>query len=114
MRMRNQKPDPRSLIGWTSIAAAIGLLASASIAHAHGGMAGPDEIGPPLFTSVALGFVCYWLVILWPSSKSKDDAPPAGKRDRNGNRRGKGRSAAKSSDAQDLPRFTKVAGRGRS
>jgi hypothetical protein len=98
----------------TIIAAAMGLLASTSLAHAHGGMAGPDEIGPPLFTSVALGFVCYWLVILWPSSKSKDDAPPALRRDRNGNRRSKGRSAAKSADAQDSPRLTKVAGRGRS
>jgi hypothetical protein len=113
MGMRNGKPSRGSLIR-TTIAVALGMFASASIAHAHGGMAGPDEIGPPLFTSVALGFVCYWLVILWPSSKSKDDAPPAVGRDRNGNRRGKRRSAANSSDALDSPRFTKVAGRGRS
>jgi hypothetical protein len=39
-------------------------------------MAGPDEIGPPLFTSAAIAFVCYWLVILWPSSKSKDGTNP--------------------------------------
>ena len=71
MRLRSDGPDPRSLIGRTTIGALIWLLASASIAHAHGGMAGPDEIGPPLFTSVALGFVCYWLVILWPSSKTQ-------------------------------------------
>jgi len=48
------------------------LNATAVLAHAHGGMAGPDELGPPLFTSAALGFVCYWLVILWPKTKSKD------------------------------------------
>ena len=53
------------------------LVASASMAHAHGGMAGPDDLGPPLFTSAALAFVCYWAVILWPASKRKrsDDAP---------------------------------------
>jgi hypothetical protein len=53
------------------------LIATASSAHAHGGMAGPDELGPPLFTSAALAFVCYWIVILWPSSKRKGsgDAP---------------------------------------
>jgi hypothetical protein len=57
------------------------LLTTASIAHAHGGMAGPDDLGPPLFTSAALAFVCYWVVILWPASKRKnsDDAPPGRK-----------------------------------
>lgn len=114
MRLRNERPNPRRLIRRTTFAAIIGLLASASIAHAHGGMAGPDEIGPPLFTSVALGFVCYWLVILWPSSKSKDESPPAARRDRNENRHGTGRLSAKSSEEQDSQRFTKVAGRGRS
>lgn len=55
----------------------LSLAATASMAHAHGGMAGPDELGPPLFTSAALAFVCYWAVILWPASKRKgsDDAP---------------------------------------
>ena len=47
------------------------LFATASMAHAHGGMAGPDDLGPPLFTSVALAFICYWIVILWPTSKRK-------------------------------------------
>lgn len=47
------------------------LSASPSLAHAHGGMAGPEELGPPIFTSGLLGFACYWLVILWPSSKKK-------------------------------------------
>ena len=48
------------------------LAASPSPAHAHGGMAG-SELGPPLVTSGLLGFVCYWLVMLWPSAKKKGD-----------------------------------------
>src|ERR1700724_2236251 len=51
------------------------MLASASAAHAHGGMAGPAEIAPPLLTSGALGFACYWLVMLWPSAKNRRRTP---------------------------------------
>src|SRR5437867_3276275 len=47
------------------------LTVAPSLAHAHGGMAGPGELGPPIFTSGLLGFVCYWLVMLWPSPKKK-------------------------------------------
>jgi len=36
-------------------------------AHAHGGIAGPDELGPPVITSVVLGLGGYWLMLLWPS-----------------------------------------------
>lgn len=43
-----------------------------TLVHAHGGM-GPDEIGPPIMTSGLVGFACYWLVMLWPSVKKKDD-----------------------------------------
>src|SRR5580658_9216352 len=59
------------------LAIAFVLAITASAAHAHGGMAGPDELGPPLFTSAALAFICYWVVILWPASKRKGsgDAP---------------------------------------
>lgn len=55
----------------------LSLVATVSVVHAHGGMAGPDDLGPPLFTSAALAFVCYWVVILWPASKRKHsgDAP---------------------------------------
>src|SRR5712691_8966114 len=60
-------------VGRISIAVLACLMAVPSLAHAHGGMAGPEELGPPIFTSGLLGFVCYWLVILWPSSKKKDD-----------------------------------------
>jgi len=42
-----------------------------ALAHAHGGM-GPDEVGPPIGTAGLLGFVSYWVVMLWPSRKHKD------------------------------------------
>jgi hypothetical protein len=97
-----------------AVGAAVAMLAAASLAHAHGGMAGPDEIGPPLFTSFALGFVCYWLVILWPSSKSKGDAPGGSTEDSNKTRRARRRMAARARSAHDSNHLTKVAGRGRS
>ena len=63
-------------VGWTGSAILLAALATASSAHAHGGMAGPDDLGPPLATSAALAFGCYWLVILWPSKrKNSGDAP---------------------------------------
>lgn len=52
-----------------SMAALAYLMASTSLAHAHGGVTG--ELGPPIVASGLLGFVCYWLVMLWPSSKKK-------------------------------------------
>jgi len=52
-----------------SLVSFVALMVMASSAHAHGGMASADDLGPPLFTSAALAFVCYWLVILWPKSK---------------------------------------------
>ena len=53
-----------------------------ALAHAHGAMSS-DELGPPLFTAGLLGFVSYWIVILWPSSRKKDD-PQAGANPQNG------------------------------
>jgi len=50
------------------------LAASATAARAHGGMVGPEELGPPLTISMALAFASYWLVILWPAKKH-DEAP---------------------------------------
>lgn len=43
----------------------------ASSAHAHGGIAGPDELGPPVITSALLGIACYWIVMLWPSRRPR-------------------------------------------
>jgi hypothetical protein len=66
-------------IPWHSVRIGVATLASiltlASAAHAHGGMAGPSELGPPLLTSGALGFACYWLVMLWPSAKNRRKTP---------------------------------------
>jgi hypothetical protein len=39
----------------------------AASAHAHGGIAGPDDLGPPVITSAVLGLAGYWLMMLWPS-----------------------------------------------
>jgi hypothetical protein len=41
----------------------------AARAYAHGGIAGPDELGPPIITSAALGLGGYWLMQLWPSRR---------------------------------------------
>jgi hypothetical protein len=45
-----------------------------SSALAHGGIAGPDELGPPVITAAALGIAGYWTVMLWPSRRNTE--PP--------------------------------------
>ena len=54
---------------------------SAAKAHAHGGIAGPDELGPPFITSAVLGIAGYWLMMLWPArarqSKAEQKRKPA-------------------------------------
>ncbi len=45
----------------------LGLFSSSG--YAHGGIAGPDELGPPVITAAALGIVGYWSVMLWPTRK---------------------------------------------
>ena len=52
------------------IVAAIWLGLWCSSAHAHGGIAGPDELGPPVITAAVLGIGGYWTVVLWPSRKN--------------------------------------------
>lgn len=42
------------------------LLIASGAAHAHGGMAGPDVIGPPVGLSVALALIFYFGITLWP------------------------------------------------
>jgi hypothetical protein len=69
-----------------SLAVLACLMASPSLAHAHGGMAGPEELGPPIFTSGLLGFVCYWLVMLWPSSRKSDMEVGSGTRNKSATR----------------------------
>jgi hypothetical protein len=55
-----------------AITALVWIVIGAGIAHAHGGMAGPDELGPPLGISVGIGLACYWLIVLWPSRPDEE------------------------------------------
>jgi hypothetical protein len=55
-----------------TIVALVWLGLAASSAHAHGGIAGPDELGPPVIISVIIGIVCYYTMTLWPSRRSRD------------------------------------------
>ena len=52
------------------IIAAIWVGLWSSSAFAHGGIAGPDELGPPVITATALGIAGYWTVMLWPSRRN--------------------------------------------
>jgi len=79
----------RNLIA-ASIAMLAGVASSASIAFAHGGMASADELGQPLAAAAALAFICYWAVVLWPSSP-KDETPSQQKKPR---KRSRSRRAA--------------------
>jgi len=56
----------------SGIIAALWIVAAASTAHAHGGIAGPDELGPPVIISTILGIACYWTVVLWPSRRGRN------------------------------------------
>jgi hypothetical protein len=49
-----------------AIVVALWIALSATAAHAHGGIAGPDELGPPVIISTLIGIACYWIVVLWP------------------------------------------------
>lgn len=51
-------------------------LVAPALAHAHGATSG-DELAPPLLTSGFLGFVSYWVVMLWPSSR-RNQTPQSG------------------------------------
>ncbi|MGA2410359.1 MAG: hypothetical protein ABSG46_08245 [Candidatus Binataceae bacterium] len=54
------------------LVAAIWLTLAAATVYAHGGIAGPDELGPPVITSTLLGIACYWIVMLWPSRRRRN------------------------------------------
>ena len=43
-------------------------------AYAHRGF-GPAELGIPIWTTVGLGVLCYWVVMLWPTAKKKNPPP---------------------------------------
>ncbi len=115
--MRTGRKLIRGRIARSAIAIILGIGATASAAYAHGGMAGPDELGPPLFTSAALAFVCYWVVILWPSSKREgsDDVPPGRKKASNADRRTaqQSRRMAVPGESTQLRKVDSNRGRGR-
>jgi hypothetical protein len=52
---------------------AVWLIAGAALAHAHGGIAGPEELGPPVACSTVLGIASYWTVMLWPARKLEEE-----------------------------------------
>lgn len=62
----------RNRLGRNGLIAALWTFVAASTAHAHGGMAGPDELGPPVIISTLLGIACYWTVVLWPSRRNRN------------------------------------------
>ena len=57
----------------TRLAAVVGVLSLPGLAYAHGVNAA--EMAPPIITSGILGFVCYWLVILWPAPERAASRP---------------------------------------
>jgi len=107
--MRISDRPLRRLIMRQGLGLGLGIVATASMAHAHGGMAGPDELGPPLLTSAALAFVCYWVVILWPASKRKgSDNRPPGKRMTTGNSQRYTMRTSKNSDTRQTSQLRRV------
>jgi hypothetical protein len=94
------------------VATLTSMLAWASTAHAHGGMAGPSELGPPLLTSGALGFACYWLVMLWPSPKNRRTTPDGSNSKSNSSERLNEKSnGRKSARAKKMPHLKKIEGK---
>ena len=71
--MRNRPFAVPRRVWRISMAVLACLMGSITLAQAHGGGGGPEVVLPPIFTSGLLGFVCYWLVMLWPSSTKKGD-----------------------------------------
>lgn len=65
-----------------AIAALLWTVIGAGVAHAHGGMAGPDELGPPVGISVGIGLACYYLITLWPARSRAGHNRSSGKTDR--------------------------------
>jgi hypothetical protein len=95
-----------------SIAVFTSLIIAPALALAHGGM-GPEEIGPPIVTSGLLGFAGYWVVMLWPSAKKKDDQE-AGVGEQNLYApRTDSRSPKRSAHMKRRPRLRKIEGSGR-
>jgi hypothetical protein len=88
------------------------LLMAPALALAHGGM-GPEEIGPPVMTSGLLGFVGYWVVMLWPSAKKKDEQEVGASGQNFYPHQTDSRSAKRSARVKRRPRLRKIEGTGR-
>ena len=98
--------------GWRiSATAFIFSMMAPAFVLAHGGM-GPDEVGPPLVTSGLLGFASYWVVMLWPSSKKKNDRTVEINGQSSLTSRTGVRSHARSVRVKRPPRLRKIEGRG--
>lgn len=107
---RNDTARPVYRYVTLSVAMFVYLMVVPTLAHAHGGM-GSGEIGPPIVTSGLLGFVGYWLVMLWPSSRKSDTA--VGSRTQNQPApRTRRRTRKNSAHGKRAPRLRKIEGSG--
>jgi hypothetical protein len=97
--------------GLAITAAFISVLMAPALALAHGGM-GPEEIGPPVVTSGLLGFASYWLVMLWPSVKKKEDEAVGVNEQNSYALRTERRVSQRSTRVKRTPRLRKIEGRG--
>ena len=70
-QVKRTKAQPRQMARG-SLLGCISLLGLPSLAVAHQG-AGPAEMGPPVIAAGLLACVCYWIVVLWPSSKKRKE-----------------------------------------
>jgi hypothetical protein len=93
-----------------SAAIFVSSLIAPALALAHGGM-GP-EVGPPLLTSGVLGFICYWVVMLWPFAKKKNDQTVEVNGQFSLTSRPGIRSQARPVRVKRAPRLRKIEGRG--
>ena len=91
-----------------SVAVFTSLIIVPTLALAHGGM-GTDEVGPPLMTSGLIGFVSYWLVMLWPSSRKGKTVAGSGTTI---TLRTRQRSRKRSALGKRIPQLRKIEGNG--
>ena len=70
MSFEPQQPARYGRVCSVFLALLAGLSLFPSPVYAHG--MNISEIAPPVITAGILAFVCYWLVVLWPASKSAE------------------------------------------
>jgi hypothetical protein len=94
-----------------SVAVLVYVIVLPALAHAHGAMSG-DELGPPIFTSGLLGFVSYWVVMLWPSGNKNNDQGAGSSEQSSYTSPIVGRSPKHSARVKRTPRLRKIEGNG--